>query len=110
MRPYNEEDRGRKNSGYCYNQIMKIQKKRIIWTVVIMLVMLFASIGIFFTGGFDRFTDACTDEDRMNNNCVPAGHCGPIGSIVDQTIDCRTKNYDSKFCHGSLEACKNRIY
>lgn len=77
--------------------------------LAILLVLSFASVIWALTDGFDRITNSCTDADRASNNCVPAGHCGPKGSLIDQTIDCKTRNYDRKFCTDQKWDCWNTI-
>lgn len=89
---------------------MKKHKRLIIVMVAVFLVSSIGIVALLFAGGFGRFTDGCTKDDWANGNCTPAGHCGPEGSIVDQTADCAQKKYDSRFCHDSLEVCKNTIY
>lgn len=89
---------------------MKKNKKLMFAIIALLLVASAVTVVFVFTVGSERYSDACTKEDWANFNCVPAGHCGPEGSLVDQTIDCKTKNYDSKFCHDSSEVCKNIIY
>lgn len=89
---------------------MEKHKKVIVSFLVLLLALSSVCVIVFLVGGFDRFKNGCTKKDWANNNCVPAGHCGPEGSIVDQTIECEPKNYDSKFCHESLDVCRNTIY
>lgn len=42
-------------------------------------------------------SDACTNKDREQNNCVHAGQCTPPGDANEAVTDCAVKNYDHKF-------------
>lgn len=41
--------------------------------------------------------DACSAQDRLENNCVPAGRCTPLGDPREATMDCDIKQYDHVF-------------
>ena len=99
----------KENPNLLYTLIMNKNRRLKIAILAILLVLSFASVIWALTDGFDRITNSCTDADRASNNCVPAGHCGPKGSLIDQTIDCKTRNYDRKFCTDQQWDCWNTI-
>lgn len=61
--------------------------------IVVFLLILFGG-ALFYQSSLPD--DRCSSADRQNNNCVPAGKCGPT-SALDAVMDCEPKNYDRKF-------------
>jgi len=79
------------------------KKQKIIAGVIVVLVTLSSLLVILLrkhTGrqSLDRNPfPRCSQQDREQNNCVPAGRCTPPGDPRESTIDCDIKKYDHKF-------------
>jgi hypothetical protein len=71
-----------------------MKKKQRIIVIALLVVAIVAGPAIYF---MRQPSDKCTEKDRQQNNCVPAGRCTPPGDPREATIDCELKNYDHKF-------------
>lgn len=65
-------------------------KMGLVFTVILLLL---AALLYFFRPP----SDACTQHDRVINNCVPASRCTPPGDPLEQVVDCNIKDYDRKY-------------
>ena len=71
-----------------------MKKKQKITVMGVLIALLVLALAYYFVG---QHSDKCTVLDRVQNNCIPAGRCTPIGDPQEAATDCVLKKYDHRF-------------